>query len=458
MFASICCLIASTSVSTNVYSCMQCNRKPYALCSCSYLMFPQVWDGRVEGGLWKSLSENLDTFVRLRGTSQLDKWKAENILRHWMSLGVFGSLGVDADAGNVDQSALAQAFDEGEGKGKGEGKVRQHEREGKGEVGQHKLKGKASGLITSGTVLLRPKAMTMIRAKARPKADDADTRGPRGVPPHLLQAAALRSGKTNSGTQSPRPLPRPPPPPPPPPPAPPSPQRWPSRSRSPRRSSPHSLPSPPSGPDWSADEGEKQGREDFREEKTGKEGEEEGERHQEEEEEEDSIPGWCPNCKCWRRQCFRIGDWLCSECGNHNYASKAECTNFLRCPAHRRARIGTGSSGVGALASAAASSSSSSSAPPAASSAPLAASSAAGDSPMVYMPIGWCKGCAKPRVGCFKPFDWACPTCGNHNWARKQVRISESPIVQCIGPLCIRVNCVCWLAALDRPNWISQTS
>ena len=71
-----------------------------------------------------------------------------------------------------------------------------------------------------------------------------------------------------------------------------------------------------------------------------------------------------------------------------------------------------GSSGVGVSSSGSSSSRA----------APLAAI-AAGDAPTSYVPVGWCRGCAKPRTECYKPFDWACPLCGNHNWARKQARV-----------------------------------
>ena len=45
-----------------------------------------------------------------------------------------------------------------------------------------------------------------------------------------------------------------------------------------------------------------------------------------------------------------------------------------------------------------------------------------------YMPIGWCGGCYCWRTKCFRRYDWACPDCGNHNYARKQaLRAKHKP-------------------------------
>jgi hypothetical protein len=42
-------------------------------------------------------------------------------------------------------------------------------------------------------------------------------------------------------------------------------------------------------------------------------------------------PGFCPNCKKWRVNCFLPGDWACDLCGNHNHARRDVCPN-KRCP------------------------------------------------------------------------------------------------------------------------------
>ena len=37
--------------------------------------------------------------------------------------------------------------------------------------------------------------------------------------------------------------------------------------------------------------------------------------------------GWCPQCHKMRAECFLSGDWACAKCGQHNYAAKTQCTN-----------------------------------------------------------------------------------------------------------------------------------
>ena len=97
-------------------------------------------------------------------------------------------------------------------------------------------------------------------------------------------------------------------------------------------------------------------------------------------------------------------------CGNHNYKNKEVCTNWRCTSKSASARIVAGSSGVrGSVARSSSEFASTSS------------SSEMSMMPTTYQPSGWCKGCKKPRKECFRKFDWACPQCGNHNWARKQV-------------------------------------
>ena len=45
--------------------------------------------------------------------------------------------------------------------------------------------------------------------------------------------------------------------------------------------------------------------------------------------------GWCPQCHCMRADCFNPGDWACLHCGQHNYGDKSECSNF-RCKRKRQ--------------------------------------------------------------------------------------------------------------------------
>jgi hypothetical protein len=108
------------------------------------------------------------------------------------------------------------------------------------------------------------------------------------------------------------------------------------------------------------------------------------------------IPGFCVNCGVLRSHCFSDGDWLCKECGNHNYhRHDHECSNF-RC----RARF-----------------------PQAASTFDVAQpepQEVARD--VVAAPVDkkWCTSCRKWRVQCVKLHDWFCE-CGNHCFARKMV-------------------------------------
>ena len=402
-----------------------------------HVVLPQVWDKeevQAKDEQWVSLMKNLDHFVKLRKINERDRWLGENILRHWISLKVFGSSGVNDE--DVEQAALEEAFNEGKGRGKGK-----DTEEGEGKAGKQPVLLVAKSAVVERRQHTQPKPRPgsvvpehVLAAAARRAT--AAVASAAAVPEHLLKAAAKRATARKScpppapqvqplpPPQAPRPAaPRPPSYPPPPrpqqtpPPAPPPlptsvlpPPRPPlsrSRSRSARRSrrrlplAPPPMPRTPRSPTRS---GKGKGKVRPQSEQ------------QEEDEDEDSIPGWCVNCKCLRRDCFRLGDWLCSECGNHMYAKRTHCTN-PRCTAYHSA---SSSSGVRVFSSGVRESSSALS-----SSAAATSSSAAGrrsQHPMAYVPVGWCKGCGKPRIECFKQFDWACPECGNHNWARKQAR------------------------------------
>ena len=104
---------------------------------------------------------------------------------------------------------------------------------------------------------------------------------------------------------------------------------------------------------------------------------------------EDLVSGNCPNCSKPREECFKAGDWACKKCGQHNYPDKEVCSNY-KCNAERDVEVLSRP-------------------------APMTPPKAAG------APPAWCDSCDKPRSVCFKPYDWNCPYCGNHNWARKQV-------------------------------------
>ena len=121
-----------------------------------------------------------------------------------------------------------------------------------------------------------------------------------------------------------------------------------------------------------------------------------------EQQQEQQVSGWCINCKCLRERCFQRGDWKCKQCGNHNYSGHVACTN-------NRCRE---------------------SAPPAPPQPVHSGSSSSREGEcQPYIPKGWCRGCSCWREDCFRKYDWACPTCGNHNYARKQA-IRESTLSQ----------------------------
>lgn len=106
------------------------------------------------------------------------------------------------------------------------------------------------------------------------------------------------------------------------------------------------------------------------------------------------VSGMCPLCKVPRAECFRPGDWGCPVCGQHNYPSKLVCSNY-RCLAKK---------GVAVLCA---------------------------PTPQAPPPVGppvpssWCDSCRRPRSECWRPNDWECPWCKNHNYARKQVVAAE---------------------------------
>ena len=96
--------------------------------------------------------------------------------------------------------------------------------------------------------------------------------------------------------------------------------------------------------------------------------------------------GWCPQCHCWREECFKPGDWACLRCGQHNYEDKKACSNH-RCLAPRQA---------------------------------ISVNSFEEERAPTRAFSLWCRSCKKMKSECYKLNDWECPWCGNHNWARKQ--------------------------------------
>ena len=113
--------------------------------------------------------------------------------------------------------------------------------------------------------------------------------------------------------------------------------------------------------------------------------------------------GWCPMCKMFRAKCFRQGDWACELCGQHNYPDKTFCSNY-RCQEKRGTTV------------------------------TVVEMSQEEDPPELAPPrtTGWCYSCQQQREECWKPNDWECPWCKNHNYARKQVpRLSERVAAEC---------------------------
>ena len=101
--------------------------------------------------------------------------------------------------------------------------------------------------------------------------------------------------------------------------------------------------------------------------------------------------GWCPQCHVLREECFKPGDWACAFCGQHNYSDKIACSNW-RCNRDKEVAADEDAAEVAGLASVRAAN-----------------------------PItGWCDSCGRWRLQCWKPNDWECPQCNNHNYARKQ--------------------------------------
>ena len=105
--------------------------------------------------------------------------------------------------------------------------------------------------------------------------------------------------------------------------------------------------------------------------------------------------GMCPVCRVPRAECFRPGDWGCPVCGQHNYPSKLVCSNY-RCLAKKGATVPCAPAPQWQ-------------APP----------------PVVDPTSSWCHSCRRHRSECWKPNDWECPWCKNHNYARKQVVAAE---------------------------------
>ena len=97
--------------------------------------------------------------------------------------------------------------------------------------------------------------------------------------------------------------------------------------------------------------------------------------------------GNCPQHHVPRSRCFSIGDWACGHCGQHNLAKRSTCTNY-KC---KREKLDLND---------------------------IVESSF----PCVEerWSSTWCTSCRMLKEDCYKPFDWTCPACDNHNFARKQ--------------------------------------
>ena len=135
---------------------------------------------------------------------------------------------------------------------------------------------------------------------------------------------------------------------------------------------------------------------------------------------EDLVSGNCPNCSKPREECFKPGDWACKKCGQHNFPDKEVCSNY-KCKAERDVEVLSKP-------------------------APMTPPKAAG------APPSWCDSCNKPRAECWKPNDWNCPFCGNHNWARKQVLAAAFQCRVGVG-LLVRFVLTCCLLALGVSGW-----
>ena len=98
----------------------------------------------------------------------------------------------------------------------------------------------------------------------------------------------------------------------------------------------------------------------------------------------DLLDQKCVTCKMPRHRCFQAGDWACALCGQHNYTGAVHCNNYKCHNFDRHA-------------------------------APLPSRRQVQDSGEV-----WCISCQMWRSHCWKNNDWECPSCFNHNFARKQ--------------------------------------
>jgi len=94
----------------------------------------------------------------------------------------------------------------------------------------------------------------------------------------------------------------------------------------------------------------------------------------------------------------RPGDWICSACGNHNYASKTVCN---RCGAPPNG-IGAGGYGMASLGQGMARSS------------PYGKGGGMGMAAMMMM-----GGKVQSMPNGMRQGDWICPACNNHNYASK---------------------------------------
>mmetsp|Transcript_22965 Transcript_22965/g.46735 ORF Transcript_22965/g.46735 Transcript_22965/m.46735 type:complete len:151 (+) Transcript_22965:2-454(+) len=125
---------------------------------------------------------------------------------------------------------------------------------------------------------------------------------------------------------------------------------------------------------------------------------------------------------------MRPGDWSCSKCGNHNYASRAECN---RCGSAKVAPAMSSMPGPGMY-----SATSKGGLPgrynpyPAAPALPFSAMPGKmrqgdwicqGCGNHNYASREMCNKCNRPKAAppTFRDGDWMCPKCNNHNYASK---------------------------------------
>eukprot|EP00448_Togula_jolla_P019831 CAMPEP_0170579134 /NCGR_PEP_ID=MMETSP0224-20130122/5827_1 /TAXON_ID=285029 /ORGANISM="Togula jolla, Strain CCCM 725" /LENGTH=336 /DNA_ID=CAMNT_0010902149 /DNA_START=1 /DNA_END=1009 /DNA_ORIENTATION=- len=98
---------------------------------------------------------------------------------------------------------------------------------------------------------------------------------------------------------------------------------------------------------------------------------------------------------------FKPGDWSCSHCGNHNFASRTECN---KCRSPKQVAVPALTPVAQAFAAA-----------PSSSFGPCRASAAATSRVQPYLAVPG--GSAQPNM---RPGDWVCMACNNHNYANRE--------------------------------------